>query len=178
MTNPDIESDLMSSTAVQDLYPDDVAHCYGCGRLNEAGLHVRTLWRDGVGVARHTPAEAHVAIPGYVYGGLIASLIDCHGIGTAAAAAMERGGAEPGRDPSPRYVTASLRVEYTRPTPLGEELVLRGVPEEVGERKVRVEVEVEAAGQVTARGEVVAVRMPESFAVRTAGSLADRGGGA
>ena len=32
--------------AVQDFYPEDVAHCYGCGRLNEAGLRLRTRW-DG-----------------------------------------------------------------------------------------------------------------------------------
>ncbi len=159
----------MSKSAVQDHYPEDVAHCYGCGRLNGEGLHIRTIWKDGAGEARHRPGEAHVAIPGYVYGGLIASLIDCHGIGTAAAAAMERAGQEPGRDPSPRYVTASLKVEYLKPTPLGEELVLRAVPVEVGDRKVRVEVEVRAAGQSTARGEVVAVRMPDSF-VRGASS--------
>jgi acyl-coenzyme A thioesterase PaaI-like protein len=153
----------MSDAAVQDLYPDDVAHCYGCGRLNAHGLHVRTVWEDGVGVARHTPDDAYIAIPGYVYGGLIASLIDCHGIGTAAAAAMARDGLEPGRDVSPRYVTASLRVEFAKPTPLGEELVLRARPADVGERKVWVEVEVEAAGVVRARGEVLAVRMPDSF---------------
>jgi uncharacterized protein (TIGR00369 family) len=145
----------MAETAIQDLYPDDVAHCYGCGRLNADGLHVRTLW-DGVGIARFTPRPHHVAIPGYVYGGLLASLIDCHGIGTAA-------GAEPGRDPSPRFVTASLKVDYLKPTPMDVELVLTARPREVGPRKIRVEVEVEAGGMVTARGEVLAVRMPEGL---------------
>lgn len=152
--------------AIQDHYPDDVAHCYGCGRLNEVGLHVRTEWEGGRGVARFTPRPYHVAMPGYVYGGLLASLIDCHGIGTAAAAAMERAGTEPGEDSSPRFVTASLQVDYLRPTPMGVELVLTARPEEVGERKVGVSVEVEAAGQVTARGTVLAVRMPETFAGR------------
>ncbi|MFA5896987.1 MAG: PaaI family thioesterase, partial [Thermoplasmata archaeon] len=28
--------------AFQDTYPDELAHCYGCGRLNEKGLHLRT----------------------------------------------------------------------------------------------------------------------------------------
>lgn len=149
--------------AIQDLYPDAFAHCYGCGRLNDEGLHVRTVWSDGVGVARFTPRSAHVAFPGFVYGGLIASLIDCHGIGTAAAAAMEARGDVPGRDESPRYVTGSLHVDFRAPTPAGVELVLRARPVEVGERKVRVEVEVEADGVVTVRGEVLAVRLPESF---------------
>lgn len=148
---------------IQDLYPDDYAHCYGCGRLNEEGLHVRTRWEDGVGTARFTPRPYHLAMPGYVYGGLLASLVDCHGIGTAAAAAMERAGERPGEDESPRYVTGSLRVDYLKPTPVGKELVLTARPVEIGERKVRVEVEVTAGGQLTVRGEVLAVRMPSSF---------------
>lgn len=148
---------------VQDLYPDDVAHCYGCGRLNPEGLHVQTHWREGVGTARFVPGDHHVAMPGYVYGGLLASLIDCHGIGTAAAAAMARAGAVPGVDATPRFVTASLRVDFIAPTPVGTELVLTARALEVGDRKVRVGVEVSAGESVTARGEVLAVRMPPSF---------------
>ena len=34
------------SPALQDHYPEDFAHCYGCGRLNTHGLHVKTRW-DG-----------------------------------------------------------------------------------------------------------------------------------
>lgn len=154
---------IVEAVAVQDLYPGDVAHCYGCGRLNEAGLHVRTIWRNGVGEAHFTPSAAHIAIPGYVYGGLIASLVDCHGIGTAAAAALERSGGVVGVSPSPRFVTAALRVDFLAPTPLGPELQLRAVPESVGERKVLVAVEVRAAGERTVRGEVVAVPMPDTF---------------
>lgn len=163
----------MPDTAIQDLYPDDVAHCYGCGRLNPDGLHVRTIWdatgtaddtgTAGMGTARFTPDAHHLAMPGFVYGGLLASLIDCHGIGTAAAAAMEREGEVPGRAPSPRFVTASLKVDYLKPTPIGVELVLTARPREVGPRKVHVEVEVEAGGVVTVRGVVLAVRMPPSF---------------
>lgn len=155
----------MPDSAIQDLYPDSFAHCYGCGRLNPDGLHVRTIW-DGVGSARFMPGPHHVALPGFVYGGLLASLIDCHGIGTAAAAAMQAAGEVPGRDPSPRFVTASLHVDYLKPTPVGLELVLTARPRDVGSRKVLVDVEVEAGGVVTARGEVLAVRMPEGFGGR------------
>jgi hypothetical protein len=34
----------MKSKAVQDYYPDDVAHCYGCGKLNEHGHQIKTFW--------------------------------------------------------------------------------------------------------------------------------------
>jgi acyl-coenzyme A thioesterase PaaI-like protein len=156
--------------AFQDHYADDVAHCYGCGRLNPHGQHLRTRWEGEETVTRFTPEPHHTAIPGYVYGGLIASLIDCHGTGTAAAAAVRaggtdgRGGARPGE--MPRFVTASLHVDYLHPTPLGPELEIRGRASEVTPRKVVVEARVVAGGRVTARGVVVAVRMPEGMAAR------------
>lgn len=150
----------MSENAIQDYYPDDVAHCYGCGRLNEHGYQLKTYWDDGETVAEFTPQPYHTAIPGYVYGGLIASLIDCHGTGTAAAAAAraeERVLEEAG---APRFVTASLKVDYLRPTPLGPVLKLRGTVKELKERKVVVSITLSAEGEVCARGEVVAVKMP------------------
>ncbi len=151
-------------SALQDLYPDDYAHCYGCGRLNSHGLHVRSEWRDGECVARFSPADYHIAIPGFVYGGLIASLVDCHAMATAAGASLVAGGLEPGRDTTPRFVTASLQVDFVRPTPAGEELLLQSRAEQVGERKVLVRVDVTAAAVVCARGRVIAVRLPETMA--------------
>ena len=153
------------SEPVQDRYPDDVAHCYGCGRLNPEGHRLKTVWEDGETVSRFTPEPHHTAIPGYVYGGLIASLLDCHGTGTAAAAAERQqqageGGTGSPEGPAPRYVTASLRVEYEKPTPLGPELVIRGRVTEMTDRKVVVEETLSARGEVRARGTVVAVRMP------------------
>lgn len=109
------------------------------------------------------PAERYLALPGFVYGGLIASLVDCHGIGTAAAAAMLADGLRPGQDESPRFVTASLTVDYLKPTPAGAELVARARPVEVKGRKVVVEVSVLVSGTETAKGRVVAVRVPDSM---------------
>ena len=151
------------SRAVQDFYPDDFAHCYGCGRLNRDGLHVRTTWRGEEAVARFTPRAEHVALPGFVYGGLIASLVDCHGVGTAAGAVERAAGREIGDAPAPRYVTASLHVDFLKPTPHGPELELVARPSDTAGRKVTVQVEVSAAGVVTARGTVVAVALPVSM---------------
>jgi acyl-coenzyme A thioesterase PaaI-like protein len=148
---------------LQDLYPEDFSHCYGCGRLNTNGLHVKSEWIDGEAIARFIPAPYHMALPGFVYGGLIASLADCHAMATAAGASMAAAGLRPGHDPTPRYVTASLRVDFLRPTPLGPELLLRATPAEVGERKVLVEVTIGADGVVCARAHVVAVRAPASM---------------
>lgn len=148
---------------LQNLYPDDFAHCYGCGRLNTHGLHVKSEWLDTVCVARFQPAPYHMALPGFVYGGLIASLADCHAMATAAGAAMRAAGAEPGRDQTPRFVTASLHVDFLRPTPLGPALVLRARPIEVGERKVIVEMGIFADDAECARARVVAVRAPATM---------------
>lgn len=153
----------MTDRAAQDFYPDDFAHCYGCGRLNSAGLHVRTVWEGDGTVARFTPRPEHIAVPGFVYGGLLASLIDCHAMGTASAAALRAEGKAVGEAPSPRYVTASLKVDYLKPTPHGAELELRARVTERSERKAVIAVTVTAAGVETVRGEVVAVRMPDSM---------------
>ena len=160
----------MPTPAIQDLYPDDSAHCYGCGRLNAHGLRIRSFW-DGDGtVARITPWPEHTAIPGFVYGGLVASLIDCHGTGSAALAAWRAagGGPEAGAGPdsaatAPRFVTAALQVDFLRPTPMGVVLEARGRIAELAARKVIVEISVHAGDEVCARGRVVAVRMPGSM---------------
>jgi len=153
---------------LQDLYPDDFAHCYGCGRLNTNGLHVKSEWTDGEAIARFRPAPYHMALPGFVYGGLIASLADCHAMATAAGASMVALGGVPGRDPTPRFVTASLNIDFLRPTPLGPELLIRARPVEVGERKVVVELSVFAESAECARGRVVAVRAPMTMRRRGA----------
>ena len=151
------------SKAVQDYYPEDVAHCYGCGRLNDDGIQLKTVWEGDDTVSRYTPRSYHTAIPGYVYGGLIAYLLDCHGTGGAAAAALRREGREIGDGEAPRFVTASLHVDFLKPTPLGPELVVRGKIIEVTDRKVVLDETLSADEVVTAKARVVAVRMPEAM---------------
>jgi acyl-coenzyme A thioesterase PaaI-like protein len=149
--------------AFQDYYPGDMARCYGCGRLNETGLQIKTYWDGEESVTHFTPRPYHTAVPGFVYGGLIASLIDCHSTGTAAAAGYRAEGRAMDSLPALRYVTASLHVDYLRPTPLGAELEIRGLVKEIRGRKVVVASTLSANGVVCARGEVVAVQMPDNF---------------
>jgi acyl-coenzyme A thioesterase PaaI-like protein len=151
----------MKEKAFQDYYPDDLSHCYGCGRLNEHGLQLKSYWDGDETVAVYTPRPHHIAIPGYVYGGLIASLIDCHATGTAAGASYRQEGRGMDTEPPFRFVTASLQVEDLRPTPLGVPLELRGSVEEMKGRKVVVRATVTANGEVCAKGRVVVVQMPE-----------------
>ena len=153
----------MEHKSFQDYYPDELNYCYGCGRLNEHGLQLKTYWDNDETVSVYTPKPHHMAIPGYVYGGLIASLIDCHGTSTAAAAAYRTENREMNTEPPFRFVTASLQVDYLKPTPLGVPLEIRGKVKEIKGRKVIVEATLTANGELCAKGLVVAVQMPEKM---------------
>jgi acyl-coenzyme A thioesterase PaaI-like protein len=153
----------VSEPSFQELYPEETRHCYGCGPRNEAGHGLRSYWEGEETVARFDPEPFHTSMPGYVYGGLIASLIDCHGTGSAAAFAHRAEGREMGSDPPLRFVTGSLHVDYLKPTPLGTTLTLKGREKSRKGRVVTVSVSVYAEGVECARGEVVAVRMPERW---------------
>ncbi|MBK7646314.1 MAG: PaaI family thioesterase [Betaproteobacteria bacterium] len=152
--------------AFQDYYPENLAHCYGCGRENAQGHQIKTFWDGDETVTHFQPRPEHTAIPGFVYGGLLASLIDCHGTGSAAAAMYRAENRSMDSLPAFRFVTASLQVSYLKPTPLGPQLEIRGKIKEIKGRKVVVEVTVYAEGEATARGEVVALQMPDTFVAK------------
>ena len=149
----------MADIAVQDLYEDAIAICYGCGKNNEHGLHIRTFWDGEAGIAHFTPKPYHTAFPGYVYGGLLASLVDCHMLGTAIAAAYDAEGREVGSKPTLTYVTGNLNVSYVDRTPMGVELTLRSKVTEMHERKAIVTCSVFADGKETVKAEMVAVKV-------------------
>jgi acyl-coenzyme A thioesterase PaaI-like protein len=153
----------MMEKAFQDQYRDEYSVCYGCGRLNPHGHQIKSYWDGEESVCRFIPQPYHTAIAGYVYGGLIASVVDCHGTGTAAAAAFRAAGRPMGSEPDFRFVTASLHVDYLKPTPIDAPMELRGKVEEIKGRKIMVSVTVTSEGQVRARGRVVAVQLPDSL---------------
>jgi acyl-coenzyme A thioesterase PaaI-like protein len=153
----------MSLQAFQDYYDDYFSQCYGCGRLNEHSLKIKSYWDEDESVCRFHPKPYHTAIPGFVYGGLIASVIDCHAIGTAAAATYRHEGRQIGTEPKLRYLTASLHVDYLKPTPIDAPMELRAKVKAINTRKVVVSVTLTSKGQICAQGEVVAVRVPDKM---------------
>ncbi len=155
----------MADKAFQDYYADHSSHCYGCGRLNEQGLKIKSYWNGDETICQFTPRPYHTALPKFVYGGLIASVIDCHSTGTAAAATYRTEGREMGTLPEIRYVTGSLHVDYLKPTPIDVPMTLVGKVVEVASRKVVVVVDLLSRNVVCARGEVVAVRVPEHWLI-------------
>lgn len=162
-SEPEPEHSPSSPLAVQDLYPSRYAHCYGCGRLNPEGLHLRSFEEGTHLVARVRPGEHDTSYPGFAFGGYLASLLDCHSIAAAALASHRaRTGGEPTDGVVP-FVTASLKLDFVRPTPIAAEVELRARVIFVKGRKVVVASELVSGGQVCVRAEAVAVEMPPSM---------------
>jgi acyl-coenzyme A thioesterase PaaI-like protein len=153
----------MSKKAIQDYYDEEMAVCHGCGYNNPDGLHIKTYWDGNEGLCRFTPESHHTAFPGYVYGGLIACLIDCHSTGTATAAAYEAEGRAPGTDPPLRFVTGTLTVRFLRPTPIDCELLLKARVLELGKKKAVIKCALFAGDEQCAQGEVIVIRAPETI---------------
>lgn len=146
--------------AFQDYYPGRFSHCFGCGRSNPHGHHLKSYWGGEDTIARFTiPAMYSGGVPDNAYGGTVASLIDCHGTASAAAFASRAQGRELGEGQEPvRFVTASLTIDYLRPTPIGEEVIVTGRLISAEGRKVRVALTLSARSSVCAQGEMLAVQ--------------------
>ena len=149
-------------TAVQDRLVGN--HCYGCGADNQKGLKIKSHWQGDECVCTYTPRPEQCAGPEhYVYGGTIASLIDCHSVGTALSNYYRLEGREVGEGPEIWCVTGRLTVNYLAPTPIDRDIELRSTIEEVGERKTIVKCRVYSDGTQTAEGEVIAIRVPNNW---------------
>lgn len=151
----------MLGSAIQDHYPDEYAHCYGCGRRNPLGHHLRSYLVGSESIATFVAdAKYSGGVPGHAYGGLVASLLDCHG--TASAAAFQWQAESAGANvlgSLARFVTGSLKVEFLRPTPLEQELTLRAQLRRIEGRKVWVDLSLSHAGLVCATAEMLAIRL-------------------
>jgi len=149
-------------TAIQDCIPHN--HCWGCGTLNPRGLQVKSYVEGEETVCRFQPWPEHMAGPtDVVNGGIIAAVIDCHAVCTALADAYRAAGAELGSEPLRWAVTASLRIDYLAPTPIGQPMELRARVREVKGRKRVVDCTLRSGGRECARAEVIAVEVPAGW---------------
>lgn len=150
----------ISGTALQDTWPE--ATCYGCGPANPNGLQLKSYWTIDYSavVATHYPTPKYNAgFENVMYGGLVASLIDCHSIWAAIADAYRREGRKHGALPAISYVTGQLNVRYLKPTPLDQPILLKATIEQAERRKTSVFCQLGYAGVVTAEADVLAVRI-------------------
>jgi acyl-coenzyme A thioesterase PaaI-like protein len=148
--------------ALQDLIPRN--HCWGCGPENAQGLQIKSHWEGEGAVCMWQPRPPFFAGPTHiVYGGLIASLIDCHSVITAIADAYRSEGRAIGSSPDIWYATAALNMTYLRPTPIDAPVRLEATIKERAGRRTTVVCTLSSGDEACARAEVVAVRVPESW---------------
>ena len=147
----------MSEPSLQQRYSPD-SRCFGCGPANTLGLRIESREsREGDGelCADWQPLPHHAAFDNVLNGGIIGTLLDCHGNWTAAMTLMRmRGLAGP-----PGCVTADYAIRLRRPTPVDRPVELRARPIETTGDRVVVDAELLVDGIITAtcRGTFVAV---------------------
>jgi acyl-coenzyme A thioesterase PaaI-like protein len=147
---------IMHDEYIQDKWPEEGTFCWGCGKNNEHGLQLKSYWKGDEAVAVWKPKDHHMAFPGILNGGIIATLIDCHGTGSANAAAHKAAGDS---DQHFMYVTGSISVKYLRPTPLNKPVTLRARIIEMGKDKIKVSCDLYSGDVKCATGEVLTVRV-------------------
>ena len=145
----------LRARSLQETYsPNGV--CFGCGPANPRGLRIRSYVVDGEVVADWKPEPYHQAFEGYVNGGIIGVLFDCHSNWAATYSLMKK----KGLSSPPGTVTAEYAVSHLSPTPITSTLHLISEIVDLSDHKAVVETTLEAEEKATAKfkGTFVAVR--------------------
>lgn len=139
--------------------------CFGCGPDNPDGLQIKSYWaadlEGQVSVCWYRPRPEQAAGPRHVLnGGIVATLIDCHSICTAAAHAYWAEERSIGSEPGLWYVTGALEIKYLRPTPLTSSVELRATIKRAQDKRTEVECALATDGKERATATVTAIRVP------------------
>lgn len=134
--------------------------CYGCGPANPQGLRLKSRWDGEEAVCTWTAQPHHCGgTRNVVNGGVIATLLDCHSLNLAIAQAYRDEQRPIGSAPRVFFVTASMNVNYRRPTPLGKPLDLCASVRKVEGRKTFLRCTLSCERELCADAEVLAVRI-------------------
>jgi acyl-coenzyme A thioesterase PaaI-like protein len=149
-------------TAIQDRIPHN--HCYGCGPDNPKGLQIKSYWDGEESICTYRPRPEQMAGPTHLlYGGTIASLIDCHSVCTAIANQYELEGREIGEGEPIWCATGTMTVKYLKAVPIDKPVTLVATISEASGRKTIVDCKVYSGEELVAEGDVIAIRVPESW---------------
>ena len=148
-----------SKDIFQDYMPNNI--CFGCGNNTKGGLHIKSYWLDEVAECIWTPTNIHQGWKGIMNGGIIATVIDCHAMGTSMAYAYKHEKRPLGSSPEYKYATGSMKIKYLKPT-FNDTIKLKARILSYSEKKVHISCEVISKGTVTAVGEVVSFRVYDS----------------
>ena len=132
--------------SLQDQYAPN-SRCFGCGPKNDQGLRIKSFPEGRDVVATFVAERYQASFGGFVSGGILSTLLDCHGNWTALYTLMK----EKNMSTAPSTVTAKLSIVFLRPTPIERPLHLRARPVKVEGDRVEVEGEIEADGAITVK---------------------------
>lgn len=141
----------------QDHMPGNI--CFGCGAENPEGLQIKSYWDGEEAVCVWESEEKYQGWKSLMNGGILATLIDCHCMGAAMAAAYRAENRSMDSQPEYRYATGTIKVKYLKPTPNDSPITLRTKVLEIKGRKVVMSCESYVNGIKTAEAEVIAIRV-------------------
>ena len=118
---------------------------------------ILTSMRRRSGIKVHSTSDEHQAFPGMINGGIIGSLMDCHGNWAAAIALMDA----LGLDEPPCTVTANYSISLRRPTPTDVELHIFAEVEELLDDRANIKMTLTADSKVCATGKGLFVAVKE-----------------
>lgn len=144
----------------QDHMPGNV--CFGCGSDNPEGLQIKSYWEGEESVCIWHSQEKYKGWPSLMNGGIMATLVDCHCMGTAMAHAYQMEERAIDSKPIYRYATGSLSIRYIKPTSNDTPIELRAEIVEVKGRKTTVNCKIYSNNELTATAEVIAIRVFDS----------------
>lgn len=153
--------------AIQDTYGERFQYCWGCGPKNEEGLHLKSYPSESgeESICKITPESKYTGgVPKNLFGGMIAMIFDCHGTASAAWFKHRDKGLDLKEDTVIlRFITARLEVDFKRPVPMDKEITVTARAEEIGERKVILNMEMEVEGEIRAKAKMVAVAVKDNM---------------
>lgn len=140
-----------------------VEFCFGCGADNDKGLKLKSYWGPEKSAVAKFQTDTHHCggAPGIVFGGLLASLIDCHACNYAVALAYRNDGREIGSGTKISCVTAELQVTFLKPAPISLPIELRATVSRAEGRKSWIHVDAIVEGEVKAYGDVLVIRLKD-----------------
>jgi len=161
--NKKVKHNTQTVEAEKEAFQDLIGpqnHCHGCGVENEKGMRLKSYWDGEDAVANWKPSLHHTAgSKDYTNGGIMASLIDCHGNNLAMASAYRRAGRKVGSEPKIWCVTAQLKIDFLEPVPINQTIHLRAHVLKNEGRKTWIECQLSVNNQLCVKGELLQIEI-------------------
>lgn len=145
----------MSERALQDLVD---WQCFACGRLNEQGLRIKSYWSDDEAICSWHPDPLYIGHPERLHAGLIATIMMCHLVWTATAAAHLREGREIREPIDFTYGTRSFSMDILKPFSIHRTVTFQARVKKMEGDRATVLCSASVDGAVHAHGEAVLFR--------------------